>query len=605
MSVASWRATLRIARREASRSKRRTALVVTLIGLPVLALSMADIAYRTYQLDPTEKIARELGSAQAAIQWSDGRVMQGPQAWLSGFEVESPAVSSSPQLAGGQPFVDQTPTLVQHLPGRRLIATTTGTLEIKTAAGIKTALVNGMDYADPMARGLVRQVSGRAPRGDSEVALTVALAKSTGLHLGEQMVLTGLAKSFSVVGIVEDTTANHAEAAYLLPDAVASAMPHSMGRIPPTSWLVASPTPVTWSDVLALNKLGFAVLSREVYLNPPPKSQVPLIQDSSTDRTVPTTAALVVGLALLEVVLLAGPAFAVGARRQRRDLALIAANGGRRGQLRNVVLSNGIVLGAVAGVVSLVVAVTLSRLALRLFAGLPSRVPGHFDLRPDELAGLALLAVLTALLAAVFPARAAARTDVVATLAGRRGALHTSKWSVILGCALAGLGAALALGGFTSTEAGPVAILSGVGLAELGLICCTPAMLAVIAGLGRRLPLSPRIALRDAGRNRSSAAPAVAAVMASMIGAIAVTIGVVSTEDQNRRSYTAGLPLHDVFTYASAYSATDAKEVQIDPTTIAATLRSTLPVRQVMTVLQPDMSCPSVGAPTATQCSVL
>ena len=38
--------------------------------------------------------------------------------------------------------------------------------------------------------------------------------------------------------------------------------------------------------------------------------------------------ALIVAMALLEVVLLAGPAFAVGARRQARTLALMAASGG-------------------------------------------------------------------------------------------------------------------------------------------------------------------------------------------------------------------------------------------------------------------------------------
>ena len=43
---------------------------------------------------------------------------------------------------------------------------------------------------------------------------------------------------------------------------------------------------------------------------------------------------LIVVMALLEVVLLAGPAFAVGARRQSRTLALMAATGGTPAQSR-------------------------------------------------------------------------------------------------------------------------------------------------------------------------------------------------------------------------------------------------------------------------------
>ncbi len=58
--------------------------------------------------------------------------------------------------------------------------------------------------------------------------------------------------------------------------------------------------------------------------------------------------ALVVVMALLEVVLLAGPAFAVIARRMQRSLALMAATGATPPQARRVVLASGVVLG-VAG----------------------------------------------------------------------------------------------------------------------------------------------------------------------------------------------------------------------------------------------------------------
>ncbi len=72
-------------------------------------------------------------------------------------------------------------------------------------------------------------------------------------------------------------------------------------------------------------------------------------------------------------------------------------------------------------------------------------------------------------------------------------------------------------------------------------------MIAFIARLARWLPVSGRIALRDASRNRAAAAPAVAAVMASVIGAMAAGIGTASAAAQNRANYVASLPQHDTY----------------------------------------------------------
>ena len=45
-AVGSWRAALRIARREARRARGRTALVLAMIALPVLALSFTAVELR-------------------------------------------------------------------------------------------------------------------------------------------------------------------------------------------------------------------------------------------------------------------------------------------------------------------------------------------------------------------------------------------------------------------------------------------------------------------------------------------------------------------------------------------------------------------------------
>ena len=63
-----WRPLLRIARRDALRARGRSALVVAMIALPILALTAADVLTRSAQLDPDEKVARTLGQTQARLE---------------------------------------------------------------------------------------------------------------------------------------------------------------------------------------------------------------------------------------------------------------------------------------------------------------------------------------------------------------------------------------------------------------------------------------------------------------------------------------------------------------------------------------------------------
>ncbi len=94
---------------------------------------------------------------------------------------------------------------------------------------------------------------------------------------------------------------------------------------------------MTWSKVRAANGIGALVLSRDVVEHPPALDQLPsqVRENVSQNRSALYAVLALVGvMALIEVVLLAGPAFAVGARRQSRSLALISANGGTPTQSR-------------------------------------------------------------------------------------------------------------------------------------------------------------------------------------------------------------------------------------------------------------------------------
>ncbi len=300
MNAAAWRASLRIARREAWRAKGRSLLVIALIGLPVLVLTAVDICYRTWQLDPAEKLNRSIGSADASVASYGSPVQQSPM-WPEGGYYAATSPDKPPPVPPTSEVMAVLP------PGSRIIERhrTYGTID--TDAGKKYAPINGLDYTDPIARGLVHQVSGRAPRTAAEAALTVSLAHDTGMHIGDSVRVSDPDRTFRVVGTVADAGRRHAGEIYALPSAFPPA-DQATRSADDFSWLVDAQSPVTWQQVLGLNKLGYFVQSRYVRLHPPSKSQVPYDATTSTpiSTRVVATGTLIGGMALLEVVLLAG-----------------------------------------------------------------------------------------------------------------------------------------------------------------------------------------------------------------------------------------------------------------------------------------------------------
>ena len=178
-------------------------------------------------------------------------------------------------------------------------------------------------------------------------------------------------------------------------------------------------------------------------------------------------------------------------------------------------------------------------LARSWFADTQGRELGHFEIRPLELMGIALVGTLTGVLAAVLPARGAARADVVAVLAGRSGVRATPLRVPLFGVALVGLGLALAALGEGAGKALTSAklILAGTVFVQIGAIVLTPAVVGLSGRLGRRLPLAPRLALRDAARHRGRTAPAVGAIMAAVAGSTALAVYAVSDEHVQQREY--------------------------------------------------------------------
>lgn len=291
---------------------------------------------------------------------------------------------------------------------------------------------------------------------------------------------------------------------------------------------------MSWAEVRRLNAYGFLVFSRAAITSPPPAAEQPF-HTSAADRAAAdgTLPLLIIGgvAILLVTTLLAGPAFAVSATRQRHTLALSAVNGAPGRQLRRAVLAQAVILGALgaasaalAGVGAAWGILTVLRRRGTDLPDLPLTAP------PVAVAAVVLVAALAALLAAAIPARGLRRLDLVGALRGAAPAGGPGRRTPIVGLALVGLGTATLLGcGIamsrrTGGDAASYGAGAGAVVLVVGALFVLPTALVWIGERTGGAPLPLRLAARDAARQRSRSAPATAAVMATVAAVTALLI---------------------------------------------------------------------------------
>ncbi|MFF2327507.1 MULTISPECIES: FtsX-like permease family protein [unclassified Streptomyces] len=521
-----WRASLRMARRDAMRAKGRSALVVAMIAVPVLGVTALDVTYHSVTPTTAERLTSVMGSADALF--SDETM--GPINQLPDGDAYR-GVDDVPPAEGGSP-VDVSTTFPR---GSRAISIQSVPVSVTTRYGVTNTDVVEIRTSDGLARGKIDLVRGAHPHGKGEMAATEPFLKATGLHVGSTTTVRNSGRTYTITGVVELPDALKTTSLYADPGAVIAPWQaladHDEKVLPPnagsTTWLVKGPEGVgiTWPHILEANKAGILVKSRQVVLDPPPDSEVPrsdMIRGWTGSGSDEVSIALVtvVAMAVLEIVLLAGPAFAVGARRSRRQLGLLGTCGGDRRHVRAVVLGGGLVLGGIGAVAGVVAGLGLTAAFRPVIENWAGNRFGSLSTPPLELLLIAVIGLVTGVLAAFAPAVVASRQSVLESLTGRRGVRRSSRVLPVLGACVLALGAAIALYGGTSGEA--ALVVGGSIVAELGLLACIPVIVGFLGRLGRRLPLSPRMALRDAARNRGRTAPAVAAVMAAVAGSVAI-----------------------------------------------------------------------------------
>lgn len=550
----SWIAAIRIARRDAWRAKGRSLLVLAMIALPIVGVSAADLTARSSELSTAEELERRLGAADAEIAPSamNAPIYQNPRgdhyAPVGGFDGYVP---------GGK--ADRADPLKALPAGVKVVKDSTGQAKIRTTHGLLTTNLRELDTADPLVRGRFTLDRGRLPRGAGEIIATTAFLEQSGFFVGSTVTPRGTDLSYRIVGAYELPSSLGTVEVIGLPESLLTPVDKALraadvpGVAADTAYLVeVGGEGFTWNMVKEANAKGLLVISRTTALNPPADSEVPLYaqegkdpygMDGGAGSAEMAVLATVVGLAMLEICLLAGPAFAVGARRSRRQLGLVGANGGDRRHIRAIVLSGGLVIGAAAAVTGTVIGIALTLAVRPLLEEYMGLRWGGFEVRPAELLAIALLAVVTGLLAAVAPAVTASRQTVLASLTGRRGVRRANRVLPVIGLIAVAAGATIALYGAVS-DMGSLVVAGGSALAELGVVALTPVLVGLFGRLGRWLPLSPRLALRDSVRNRGRTAPAVAAVLAAVAGTVAVATYQNSRDLQSRHEYVAELPGH-------------------------------------------------------------
>ncbi|MGJ6962219.1 FtsX-like permease family protein [Streptosporangium sp. G11] len=517
-------AALRVSRREIGRAKGRSALIMVMIGLPVMLLAAGLTWQATGDVTLREGLDWNIGTADAHVRET---------------AFNKPVRQSADGQAfptGGRGSMQRTLTEREVLtlfgPGSRAVPSRLSRTGYEVSGTYREANLREIDLHDPITTGMYTLLAGRLPRVAGEVAAVARLR----LREGSTVTLTGTGTVVTVVGVVEPPADPERQEIVAPPKTVFG----DGGKVAPT-WLVDTPAPVSWQRVREINRHGVAVLSRAVINDPPPAGsgrEDPVSYRSMRISDV-VMAALGTAVVVLEVVFLAGPAFAVGIRRRRRELALIAAQGGSPRHLRGVVLADGLTLGLAGSLLGAASGIGIAAAVTPFVHRGPLEVPAGL------IALAVLLGVVSAVLAAVVPAVQASRADVAEVLAGRRARTRARRGLPVLGVVL--LAAALAAVLMSATmrqwtqyygQGYGISLLLGAVLGQLGIVLLTPWLVGAAARLAARLPLPFRMAARDAARNRGRTAPAVAAVLAATTVFATMAVLVSSQAANARERYT-------------------------------------------------------------------
>ncbi len=376
---------------------------------------------------------------------------------------------------------------------------------LSVPGSIQTYSLRAQNPRGPFGQPMLTVLSGHYPSGPGQVAVTSGVAADFHLAVGSSLTVGGVSRK--VTGIVQNPQNLLDEFALVAPGQVtAPTQVTVLFDAPGVSPSDIGPTVATPQTVAASNVVNPETIS---------------------------LAATVLGMLLIAMVGAGG--FTVLAQRRLRSIGMLAAQGATQSRIRLVVRANGVATGAVGAVAGFVLGLA-AWLAYRPHAQASAHhVIGTFQLPWTVVWVSMVLAVVATYAAAARPARSIARVPVVAALSGRPPAPKAVRHLavpfglgfLVLAFFLLGLGGS---GVGTSGSGNDKTQLDEVLLAIIALVVAvvllSPACLAVLAQLGRWMPVTVRLALRDLARYRARSGPALAAISLSVL--IVSIVGVVS-----------------------------------------------------------------------------
>lgn len=429
-----------MARRDVSRNKLQSFLVIAVISMPV-ALGAFALTYReSSKPTPQELVEYSLGDAQAKL------VATLPP---SDKNFQSPLEQRVTYLDNGEGFFEQgdpnsEASLVDPrstLDGYTWLSESETIQIVKTKTGQTGIAVLEVEAWNSSLQGRYFDFKGRAPKTENEALVNTAALERLGTTIGGEVELLDLDRTLTIVGTIEDTTARTVTSeVFVQPGAITS----QTGEPIQTKYYAVGEKPVTWKQIVEINKLGIGVISKAVILNPPPKDEVPYYAaggyDSSNSFSIIVQLLVLLPVLLFPVIILTGSAFSFGARRQIRAIAVMSSLGAKKATLRFITIANGLWLGLLGGFAGSALGVIASYVALpALSDGSKMSLPG-FHVPWLLLGAVVLFGAFIGVIVSIIPAFTASKVDVLSTLRGSRRDAKVNKRSGIVGLAMIGLG---------------------------------------------------------------------------------------------------------------------------------------------------------------------
>ena len=507
------RALLRLGWREAWRHKLRSTMVLVLILVPVGMSAAALTLAPSFWSGADRYATQHLGEAQAvatstdpSLAWVDTAPWNQPGA--AADAAVGPTVVEAARFTGWVPAGDD---LVDGLAVEQVAAT------------------------DPLVVTRFPTVDGRLPERAGEAAVSASVMRRFDVGIGDRLRLAVPQADLTVVGEIVGDGCEDCDGAIIGAGSVER----------PTTPTEADPFPATWSSVgwsdvryvgglsdEAVIAMELASMSGAPEGQPQPAMFLTRASwaDSDTDATT-VRGWIVAGAAflLLWTGLVAASGLAVGARRRKRELGLLAANGADPSALRLAVVAEGLVIGAIGAAVGVVLGVVGARIAT------PRLATTVWDVAQVELPvfWLAVIWVVgtTAAVAASWSASiGVASLTPSQLLRGHRPTPRPAPAWFAVGSAVFVAGCiALRAGqelnrrpGSTPSSVGPVVIALGVLAVSVGLVAIVVGAARIAGRLTGRSPVSVRLAGRDLSRQGIRVAAAAAAIAMTLTGALAI-----------------------------------------------------------------------------------